>query len=74
MLLTGRETDLEIRILFASDLGKPAVQVVTEGAGADGAEAVLLGEVLYADDGFQGFRVSGFQVAGFRLQVAGCRF
>jgi len=51
---------------------------VAEGAGADGSEAVLLGEVFYADDGFQGFRlqVSGcrFQVAGFRLQVAGCRF
>ena len=43
---------------------------MAEGAGADGSEAVLLGEVFYADDGFQGFRL---QVSGCRFQVAGCR-
>ena len=43
---------------------------MAEGAGADGSEAVLLGEVFYADDGFQGFRL---QVSGCRLQVAGFR-
>ena len=39
--------DLEIRILFAEDVGDPeAADIVAEGLGGDQAEAVLLGYVV----------------------------
>lgn len=43
----GLTADLEIRILFAEDVGDPeAADIVTQGLGGDQAEAVLLGYVV----------------------------
>ena len=61
-------SDFKVWVIFTSYTMIPAVEVVAEGAGANEAEAVLLGEVLDADDGVH---VVGTHkcVRGYRLSV-----
>ena len=44
-------SDFKVRVFLSPYAVVPSVQVVAERAGADEAEAVLLGEVFDADDG-----------------------
>jgi len=50
--------DLQIRVLVAAHAVPPAVDVVGEGAGADLAEAVELGDVFDFNDGAHAFEMA----------------